>query len=348
MQIVHLASWRRQLPNHIVPLLLKFSRLLMANKEKKLIFELPEKVDFQSFCKDSKLVLKFFRNISESILKITPNYGIVIAKSNDFITATVYYGAEASGPNKFPVCLSCKDAVICTNNYHASKPRLDLLNERLRQLRTDQCEITVLSGQPDSNSGTKCWVDCQARPILVATPKRHTNDMCELNDDELCGLWASVGNLLAFMSKCANTPTWRVIHLNAGTYRNIEHMHVKIVFDAPEFMDMVRLWPEEYRILFEDLKEIRRIMKLPDYEVLLESIGDVEGAIKVKVVGVFDQDDIPELDQKFSAFGKVNGISIASNAAIIEMESKYAAVEAIVGLNLTKLGKRNISCRTKL
>jgi diadenosine tetraphosphate (Ap4A) HIT family hydrolase len=247
----------------------------------------------------------------------------------------------------YPVCLSCQDAVISTNNYPASESRLLLLNERLRELRTDRCEISDLVGNEISRRGTKAWIDCQARPILVATPKRHAHDMSELTDEELLGLWSTVGDLIDFMAK-ADNPTWRVIHLNAGTYRNIEHMHVKLVFYAPEFLEMVSKWPQKYQNLVNDLQEIRRIMKLPDRLKLLDSVKDINGPIKVNVVGVFDEADIPELNAKFSKFGVISKVYITKNSAIVEMESSKSAVEAILSLNLTRLGRFNVSCKTKL
>jgi diadenosine tetraphosphate (Ap4A) HIT family hydrolase len=319
----------------------------MSANERMLIFYPSNNTTFQSFCKDSEQVVLFFRNISKTILAITSDYGIAIEQVEESFAVSVYYGRESSGPNAYPVCLSCKDAVISTNNYAASESRLGLLNDRLRKLSTDSCEISDLI--KSSKFGTKAWIDCQARPILVATPKRHVHDMSELSDEELSDLWSTVGDLIAFMSKPYPVPlTWRVIHLNAGTYRNIEHLHVKLVFHAPEFLGMVSKWPSKYQDLVKDLQEIRRVMKLPDRQKLLDSIEGHHGTSKVKVVGVFDESDISELNTKFSKFGVVSKIFITKHSAIVEMESSKSAVEAILALNLTRLGRFNVSCKTKL
>lgn len=88
-----------------------------------------------------------------------------------------------------------------------------------------------------SNPLAHAWLDAQKRPMLVVTPQRHVESLTELNEQEAEALWAVVDSLLREGGD-AETGNWRA-HINAGRYRNLRHLHVKLS-PPPTVFD--RIW----------------------------------------------------------------------------------------------------------
>ena len=142
--------------------------------------------------------------------------------------------------------------------------------------------------------------------------------------------------------------------LNVGSYRNIEHAHVKVWFDSPDFLDRVSRWPEGMRCLQADLHELRRLMKLPTEDGLREALAGEEGEVELLVKGRFAGGgaDARELAERFSAFGRVvrvapDGDGRFRDGALVVMADVEGAVAAVKALNLTSMGE-NVMCKVKL
>lgn len=148
-----------------------------------------------------------------------------------------------------------------------------------------------------------------------------------------------------------SSPTFSEIVLNVCSFRNIGHFHLKIWFDATDFIDRVTRWPTEKLKLLSDLRELRRLMKLRTEEDLLSIIGDETNDIELLVKGKFKNDDEQKLLDKFSMFGRVvsiecNSSSHADGAEVI-MATAKDAIAAIKFLNLSKMGY-DVMCKVKV
>jgi len=299
-------------------------------------------------------------------MEITKNYRIVIRPTaeNSFV-AEAKHGKQKPGPRKFSKCLSCTedDATIFENNY--PKGDSSLLSSELLELRTSHCNISNLVLTESESILMNAWIDCQARPMLVVTPIRHIGDMSELSDDELASLWSAVGSCIwfCFKSNRSNVPSFEEVVLSAGNYRNIHHLHVKVWFTGLDFLQRTQEWPENMRSVWSKMHEVRRLMKLPIYDDLIASFSNEPMLLPVRVVGFFVDRDKEEIMRKFSEYGAVVSVSlgvvtkshsyshseeIIYEDAFVTMTSKENLCQAIVGLNLTKIGSINVMCKTKL
>ncbi|KAI9330825.1 hypothetical protein BDR26DRAFT_870955 [Obelidium mucronatum] len=249
-------------------------------------------------------------------------------------------------PNTNPTSIRCKrsscdasslKATIAECNYSGGESQRGPeggLPAELRELTASRCELFGFS-DPEL---VRVWMDAQARPLLVVTPKRH----------EVGALWRVVGEVI----QGYGWGEFKEVVLNAGRFRNIEHAHVKVWFEDSLFLERV---VDGRRQLFNQLHELRRLMKLPKADLLRKSLDGCVGDIGLTVKGCFEGDcDRKELIERFSEFGKVVCVYIPGDTnyerkedALVMMEDPEAVVQAAVHLNLRRFGK-NVSCKVKI
>ncbi|KAI8832004.1 hypothetical protein BC829DRAFT_101380 [Chytridium lagenaria] len=101
----------------------------------------------------------------------------------------------------------------------------------------------------------RSWMDAQARPMVVVTPRRHVGGMDEMTDEEIVGLWGMVGEVVGLWveSPASQVSRFKRIVLNAGTFRNIEHAHVKVYFETMDFISRMSSWPPQLHDLYNRL-----------------------------------------------------------------------------------------------
>ncbi|KAJ3129450.1 hypothetical protein HK100_008597 [Physocladia obscura] len=212
-------------------------------------------------------VLALMRSITASDyrLKINPtnsSFSITVKHltCND-LTTKIIRSRDANnpseGPHNFPECLSCNPdaATIAECNYpggEAVRGPSTGIPPHLRALTAADCAL------PPVNKYTKTWIDAQSRPIVIVTPCRHVFDMRQLSDCELIALWQAVAQAVSDLGG-----EMIQIVLNAGVFRNIAHMHVKIYFEKEVFFDSMKRMGME--MVGKELKELRQLMKLPDH-----------------------------------------------------------------------------------
>ncbi|KAJ3176354.1 hypothetical protein HK101_010457 [Irineochytrium annulatum] len=265
-----------------------------------------------------------------------------------------------TGPRKFDACLSCDPSIasVAECNYlggEGGRGPPGGLPDRLRRITTESCDIgnlvtTVGSGTRDR---VRFWLDAQARPLLLVTPRRHVGGMEEMNDEEVAALWDGVGAVVGLWGQ----QNFSKIVLNVGGYRNIEHSHVKIWFDDRQFLASQSRWPAPLLEVWRDLHELRRLMKLPDPAALRKLLEASPGPAEITVRGQFDgAADESELSSRFGAFGGVTDVKVGEAVpekikehagALVVMEDARDAVRAIVELNLRSFGS-NVMCKVKL
>lgn len=76
-------------------------------------------------------------------------------------------------------------------------------------------------------------IDAQGRAVLVITPKRYVRAMPELEEDELQELWQLVPRTLEAAG--LRPGEWQDIRINAGSFQNLPHLHLKIFVHAAPF-----------------------------------------------------------------------------------------------------------------
>ena len=189
---------------------------------------------------------------------------------------------------------------------------------------------------------------------MIVTPRRHVGGMEDMTDDELAAVWAAVGAVIRMEARGLGPQSFSEVVLNVGSYRNIEHSHVKVWFDSPDFLDRVSRWPDAMRRLQADLHELRRLMKLPAADGLRAALAGDEGEVELLVKGRFAAGDADarELAERFGRFGRVarvapDGDGRFRDGALVVMADAAAAVEAVKALNLTPMGG-NVMCKVKL
>lgn len=151
-----------------------------------------------------------------------------------------------AGPRSFPCCLSCDPGVatIAENNFEGGESGRGPpggLPPHLRGLTSGACEWSVEAdcGLPGYDARlARVWLDAQARPLMIVTPRRHAGGMHEMDDAEVGALWEAVGAALALEWRPADAscnpgqpalpPAFSAVVLNVGRFRNIEHAHVKV------------------------------------------------------------------------------------------------------------------------
>ncbi|KAJ3061746.1 hypothetical protein HDU98_002352 [Podochytrium sp. JEL0797] len=323
-------------------------------------FETVAATSFPAFCANQALVLDLFsrltsRNLTDYRLKIRPTsagFEVLVKTQSEPPPPGSDANDPSKGPRTFTHCLSCDPeiATIAENNYEggeAGRGPPEGLPPTLKALTTQDCEIMNLS-----NPLIRVWLDAQARPLIIVTPRRHLGGMEEMNDAEIAALWGSVGRVI---SEFGNG-VFKEVVLNVGQFRNIAHSHVKVWFRDDAFLKQMEHWGVERRKLFGDLHELRRLMKFPREDALRREIGNVDGAkVELFLKGEFVSSGCrEELAEKFGKFGQVAEIRIPGDAgylrrdgAVVVMTRADDAIRATINLNLTRFG-RNVMCKIKL
>jgi len=342
-------------------------------------FELPPALAGASlieFCASPHLV-PFFRMLLAALASAgIADYRLKVNPTADgrSIAVSVSHGKAKSGPRVFPFCLSCDPdlAAVSECNYEggeAGRAPPGGLPPHLRALTSSACEWTAATGSPLAGvdeSLARVWLDAQARPLQIVTPRRHAGGMADMSDAELAAVWAAVGRVVAHewpgpRAGAAAAPFSEVV-LNVGSFRNIEHAHVKVWFDAPDFLERMLRWPPAKRALQADLHELRRLMKVPDAGTLAAALasapGGPDGPVELLVRGRFSgAADEAELARRFGAFagggGGVLRVDLADprfapeGALVVMAGGVAAATAAVQALNLTAMGA-NVMCKVKL
>lgn len=173
-----------------------------------------------------------------------------------------------------------------------------------------------------------------------------------MTDAEIVAVWGAVGSVIRFEARGTNAHSFSEVVLNVGSYRNIEHSHVKVWFDSPDFLDRIARWPDKMRRLQADLHELRRLMKLPTDEGLRAALNGDEGEVELLVKGRFAAADAADLLERFGRFGTVarvapDGDGRFRDGALVVMAEAAGAMAAVKALNLTPMGG-NVMCKVKL
>ncbi|KAJ3291842.1 hypothetical protein HDU79_002007 [Rhizoclosmatium sp. JEL0117] len=329
---------------------------------------LTETVDipFPQFSADGKRVNELFakviaQKLEDYRIKITPSQtGFTLGvKGLPAQVESPPPGSDANdpkrGPRSFTFCLSCEPekASIAECNYEGGEEKRGPpggLPANLRRLTASNC---LLKHYPQLTTAfTDSWLDAQARPLIIVTPKRHVGGMEEMNETEIADVWCVVGSVIKQFGGSGPEPRFKEIVLNAGKFRNIAHAHVKVWFEDEPFLDQVeRCWSTDERTLFEQLHELRRLMKLPREDALRKEIGGDLTNVRMFVKGTFRSHDRTELLSKFSQFGAVSNVELlgvdGTEGAVVSMQHGEDAIQAIIALNLTRFG-RNIMCKVKV
>lgn len=360
-------------------------------------------IPFYAACRRPVELVPFWRNVIRELSAMgTHDYRLKVRPSADGTTFSVSASTgkeHKAGPRSFEYCLSCDPGVatIAENNFEggeAVRGPPGGLPPHLRTLTSSACEWAEETGTrlPGVDAGlARVWLDAQARPLMIVTPRRHAGGMHEMTDAEVGALWEAVAATLALEARHSRSPpgqqppqnfsddvdslvpaSFSEVVLNVGRFRNIEHAHVKVWFEAVDFLDRVSRWPESKRALQADLQELRRLMKLPDEAVLLASLTSAaagggagsettttsggtssESGVELLVRGVFSGEaDASELRDRFGAYGTVTSVSLSDprfgqEGAVVTLVDSAAAVAAVAALNLTRIGS-NVMCKVKL
>ena len=174
--------------------------------------------------------------ISDYRLKIKPT-----DEGRSFAVSASTGKEHKAGPRLFTYCLSCdpSTATIAENNFEggeAGRGPPGGLPLNLRELKSGACEWSTETGSGLDGYDTalaRVWLDAQARPLMIVTPRRHVNGMDEMDSAEIGALWAGVGATLALEWRDKEfPPSFSEVVLNVGRFRNIEHAHVKVMLSV--------------------------------------------------------------------------------------------------------------------
>lgn len=79
-------------------------------------------------------------------------------------------------------------------------------------------------------------LDAQAREMYVVCMVRHVTRQNDLSDDELYSLWLTATKVVAkYHTGDTNTDTFQDMRLNAGSFQNVLHLHLKVWIDKELF-----------------------------------------------------------------------------------------------------------------
>ena len=319
---------------------------------------------FAAFCAASDVCVPFFRSLVASLQASgIDSYRLKILPCDKSFEVCVSSGkVDKAGPREFNSCLSCEPqrSTIAENNYvggEAARGPPGGLPERLRLLTAADCEWQPLdlcrgSAKSFDSSLVRVWADAQGRPLMIVTPRRHYHGLHDMTDAELGALWFAVSCVLQHAAGPEDGPGFEQCVLHVGRYRNLEHCHVKLWHEAADFVSRISRWPADKQALQRDLRELRRLMKLPDAAALREELG--AGEVELLVRGSFaGADDEAALRTAFGVHGAVVGVNLGDarfeGSAVVTMADADAAVAAMTALNLTCIGSRNVGgCKVKL
>ncbi|CAE7453967.1 unnamed protein product [Symbiodinium sp. CCMP2592] len=115
-------------------------------------------------------------------------------------------------------------------------------------------DITLRAG-----AFTRCVLDAQGRPILVVVPNRCVQFQSECSDDELAELWSLALDVIDDQwgqKAVQDVDQFESIRLNAGSFQNVRHLHLKVWMSGPSFQAKWASHPG-YQVLAES-REKRR------------------------------------------------------------------------------------------
>lgn len=190
--------------------------------------ESSSKAEIVAFFREVEKELESKRNIWDFHMRLMDSVG-------DF-KVLVYYGLEKVGPSVLPLsdCISCSPNALLFRCKEAS-------------VEARECVLEEFSDDPYA----VCRLDAKGRCGFIITPVRHVNRMSELDDEELFRLWSLAGRVL----REAKLPFTSMI-LNHGTYRNVEHLHLKVWVNKELFQQYQVHWSSERQELWKQLQEI--------------------------------------------------------------------------------------------
>lgn len=95
-------------------------------------------------------------------------------------------------------------------------------------------------------------LDAQGRPAFICTPLRHVGSLAELEDTEVADLFRTASALM----KREKLHFLRMV-LNHGSYRNLPHLHLKILVEQKLFDSARKRWNPARTAAFEKLLALR-------------------------------------------------------------------------------------------
>lgn len=98
------------------------------------------------------------------------------------------------------------------------------------QLPITSRDITLRAG-----AFTRCVLDAQGRPILVVVPNRCVQFQSECSDDELAELWSLALDVIDDQRGQKDGDQFESMRLNAGSFQNIRHLHLKVWMSGHSF-----------------------------------------------------------------------------------------------------------------
>ncbi|KAJ3094624.1 hypothetical protein HDU97_007862 [Phlyctochytrium planicorne] len=313
---------------------------------------------FPAFTASRAAVLKAFHTVKSDLLnKQIRDYQILIQSKPSqlppFTLSVIHSGWDAPGPRIFERCLSChpEEATISKNNYPSwlQEQNLASVDQRLQEIKSGDCEVL---GRDESLC--RIWLDAQARGMIVVTPKRHVGGLDEMTEDEIFDLWKTVGEVTTMWLDQSSPASFKRIVLNAGTFRNIAHAHVKVYMFAEDFSNRLSRWPPRLRSVYSDLFELRRQIRKPNPKALAKRFeDDREPYHTIIVEGTFSEEDSTEIESRVMAAangeGTIKQLKLGKDMAVVVIESSTVetAVRIVLDIHYTKIGKRNLYCKAR-
>merc|ERR1712232_296587 len=91
-------------------------------------------------------------------------------------------------------------------------------------------DITVKEGD-----STRCFLDAKGRPIYVVVFKRFVRYQSECTDDEVLQLWSLALDAIEDKNGPQDHDLFCDMRLNAGSFQNVSHLHLKVRMDPDRF-----------------------------------------------------------------------------------------------------------------
>ncbi|CAK8995808.1 unnamed protein product [Durusdinium trenchii] len=112
-------------------------------------------------------------------------------------------------------------------------------------------DITLKRGEH-----TRCALDAQGRPVLVVVLERFVRFQRDCSDAELLELWTLALNVIEESSGPQEGDPFVDMRLNAGTFQNIRHLHLKVWLNRKLFESTWAAHPA-YKVLAQHRDERR-------------------------------------------------------------------------------------------
>eukprot|EP01052_Picozoa_sp_SAG31_P007585 SAG31_NODE_363_length_16899_cov_9.812976_4_plen_160_part_00 len=114
----------------------------------------------------------------------------------------------------------------------------------------------------------RCVLDAKGRPMYVIVFKRFVRYQSDCSDTELVELWSLALDSIEDKNGRQEGDLFEAMALNAGTYQNVSHLHLKVWMDKHRFRDNWRGHPgfEALREWDRQTKDERRARKEARYK----------------------------------------------------------------------------------